>query len=123
MNKHLFAKLSLWIFVLTVSTIACGMATTIPTTTPHPTSAPVEAVQISDSAVPTMTAVTQRVTVTADTLYIRREPSTSADVLDQSKHFGDVVIVGILVPSDNPRCSGWYPVQAPNGWICADFVK
>ena len=102
--------------------LACGM--TVNATQPAPTAEP-SALSANTEAAPTpaeVIASTRRATVTAETLRIRREPSTGAEEIGVLA-MGDIVIIGIAVNTDNPDCHNWYPTQSPNGWVCADFLE
>lgn len=105
--------------------IACGqviqpISTTDATANKLSISNPV----LTPTPIPTLTdfaATTRQVIVTADTLTIRPQPSTVGTL--GYLHAGQIVTVGILVTNGNADCQNWYPLQSPNGWICADFTE
>jgi hypothetical protein len=112
-------KIVLVLMVLVLS--ACGVSTTPPTVDTSPAVVPTVATVTDVPPLTPFLVTIRQVRVTADKLTIRPEPSTVGVI--NYLHAGDIVVVGILVTNDNPDCSEWYPLQSPNGWICADFTE
>ena len=83
----------------------------------------IEADYICEWTAVEVTPVVMQGMITADTLYVRQQASTSADVLKPALVRFQVVNIGAMVKNKTVDCQNWYPLIDRPGFICADFVK